>query len=167
MLKAPGFWHWLGQTLYYLLHKVFSVKHPRAFCLAVVRAHTVITTTMTPCRWMLVLLHIYHATIWQTSGRRLLFESTIWLFPAINLMQEGVWKLPYQTVLLHQFVYLCGFAAPVLQVKRLYESVFWMTTCYNLQLCFFSLCSDWIIEMLITVCWHCECLVLLSLAYVT
>lgn len=72
------------------------------YSLAVVRAHKVIIRSMTPCRWMLVRLDSYYATIWQTSGRRLWLENTIWLFPAINQVKEGVWKPPYQTLLRYQ-----------------------------------------------------------------
>lgn len=43
---------------------------------------------------------------------------------AINLMQEGLFKLSYQTLLLLSLVYSPSFAAAVLQINRLYELVF-------------------------------------------
>ena len=124
--------------LYFVHHEVSvsgSAKQPHAYFVTVVQAHKVIIRPMTPCRWM-----PHHAAIWQTSGRRLWCESTIWLFPAINLMQERLSELCYQMLLLCQL--LSKFSAhPIPQVKCLYELVFSMTTLVQYSSLYMFLCS--------------------------
>lgn len=98
------------------------------YSLAVVQAHTVIIRSVTPCRWMLVRLDSYHATIWQTSGRGLFWEHCFAF--SSHKPDSGRSQSDFNTLSL---VYLCSFAAPALQVKCLYELL--NDNTFNYQLC--------------------------------
>lgn len=118
-----------------LVYKMHAFMHI-LYSLAVVQEHNVIIRSMTPCRWMLVWLDSYHATIWQTSGRRLCFVSIIWLFPAINHAGRSV-ETTLSDLITLSVVYLStiSFGAPVLQVNVFMNWSFeWQQLCKSFVL---------------------------------